>query len=160
MRRVSFDDLTAGQMFTYQGERRLLSRSVGIGQLLAFDIERRLVFVELFGSRGEELVPFLGFVPLTFDAFVRSKPSIAKVLDVPADWEDRRNLWLARWRDGDAGVFSVTLREIVAGTLESVGRARDVEAGEIYIDAAFPRRDASGAFRIIEAHVRQMQVHG
>lgn len=153
MGRLLFDVLVAGQMFTYEGQRiSLFGRGVGIGQVLGLDTENKFVFVELFGTRDEELVPFIGFVPLTYDAFARSKPRMTKVLEVPESWEHRRNVWLTRWSAGDAGAFSIALREVVANTVETVGRANGLDDGTMYIELAFPRRDASGVFRTIEAH--------
>jgi hypothetical protein len=143
-------------MFTYRGRRRLFGRGVGIGQVLGVDREQHVVFVELFAARDDELVPFIGFLPITYRAFQQSEPEIAKVLAVSTRWEERRDIWLSKWRSGDAGVFSVDLRDAVATIVKTVSRDRELDDGKIFIEVAFPRRDTSGAFRTVEAHVDEL----
>ena len=153
---MSFNDLKPGQMFTYRGRPTRFAKDVGIGQVVGLDQERQFVFVELFGTRDDELVPFIGFVPLTYDAFRQSDPRVLKVLDVPPTWEERRQIWLRRWQLDEAGVFSMELCNIVTDTLTTVGRDTDIDEGRVYVELTFPRRDATGAFRVIEAHTAQL----
>jgi hypothetical protein len=63
--------------------------------------------------------------------------------------------WAEQWRAGDAGVFSVPIREVTEKTLETVDHLRHFspDAGA-FIQLAYPKCSPSGVFDTIVAHVQ------
>ena len=144
-------EIVAGHLFTYSEKRRFLRRQLGAGQVLGTEDGYDIVFVRIFDVSGDALTPIIGFVPLTIAAFDASEAQVVKWLSLPDDWETLRNEWRTMWRSGEAGVFSLPLREITRDTFETVDQLSD---GSV-IDLAFPKRSESGRFDTISAYVRR-----
>ena len=123
--------------------------------MLDIDATRGIVFVRLFDVRGDELRTFVGFLPLTLDAYKASQAEVVKRLDIPTDWPLLREEWRAAWSKGEAGVFSRPLDEVTRDTLDAVDHFRDIPPGEsAVIELAYPKRSQSGNFDTIAAVVR------
>jgi hypothetical protein len=144
------DSIVEGQMFTYRETSRFLRRQSGAGQVLGREPGYDILFVRIFKIAGEQLLPFIGFLPITGDAYQRSGIDVVKRLPLPDDWQSLRDEWRMKWQAGDAGAFSQPLRDVTRDALETVDHLRD---GGL-IELAFPRRSASGKFDTIEAFVR------
>jgi hypothetical protein len=142
--------IVSGQIFMYREKSRFLRRRSGAGQVLGGEDAHNILFVRIFDVSGDELKPFVGFVPITVEAYEASQVKVIKWLPVPDDWESLRDEWRTKWRAGEAGAFSQPLREVTQDTLETVDYLR--EGG--VIELAFPKRSASGQFDAIEAFVR------
>jgi hypothetical protein len=147
--------VSAGDMITYRGRRRFLARRVGAAQVLGFDARRPIVFVRVFDASGDELRPFIEFLPITQQAFLASAPKAVRRMPLPAGWEALLDEWDQQWRAGAAGAFSVPLLEVTEKTLETVDHLRHFspDAGA-FIQLAYPKRSSSGLFDSIVAHVQ------
>lgn len=142
--------IVPGQLFMYQEKSRLFRRRSGAGQILGGEDAHDILFVRIFDVRGDELKPFIAFLPIAVKAYEASQVKVVKWLPLPDDWGSLCDEWRTKWRAGEAGAFSRPLREVTRDTLETVDYLR--EGG--VIELAFPKRSASGQFDAIEAFVR------
>jgi hypothetical protein len=142
--------IVAGQTFSYRAKRRFFRAQAGAGQVLGCEEQHRILFVRLFDVSGDEVKPFVGFLPIAFDAYSISHVRMLKWLPIPNDWEVLRDEWRTRWLSGEAGAFSQPLGQVTEQTLSTVNYLR--EGG--YVELAYPKLSASGRFDSIEAFVR------
>lgn len=142
-------------MFTYRSGS-MFRRRVGAGQVLGTDRNRVIAFVSLFDVSGDDLRPFIHFLPILLQAYLKSKPAVIRQMDLPDGWEGLRDEWEEKWRTGEAGVFSVPLAEIARKTLETVNHFHDFDEDDgVFVRIAYPKKSASsGEFDTISATVQ------
>jgi hypothetical protein len=145
-----------GSVFTYRRSGSFLRSRSGGGQVLGLDERSGVVFARLFDVGGQELRPFIEFLPMLARAFRASKPRMVRSLALPQGWAALNDEWEAKWRAGDAGIFSIPLGEIAERALQTVEGFRAFEAEEhAFIELAYPTRSQpSGAFDTIAAFVK------
>lgn len=148
-----------GDVFMYRGRTRFLRRQAGAGQILDVDEANQILFVRLFDASGDELRPFIEFVPITREAFISSEPRVVKRLDLPTGWTSLRAEWQEKWKTDEAGVFSIPLSEVSQNTLDTVDHLRDFDpADRAFVELAYPKRSGTGEFDTIAAFVQTASV--
>jgi len=144
-----------GDVFTYEARRRWFRRRVGAAQILGHHDAEGIVCLRVLDVTGNELNTLIEFMPITVSAFRASKPGVVKRLELPVGWESRRDEWVAEWKAGRAGVFSIPIGEAVQKILETVDYFVALSRGEhVSIELAFPQRSSSNQFDAIKAFVR------
>jgi len=150
---MEMSDLRLGQMFTYEEWPRFFRRpQSGIAHVVGIEEKHEIVHICLLVECCNKLAPYIMHLPITFPALLKSKLDNIKQCEPISGIEDTIGLWRKAWHNNDAGVFSMSLREIRKAVEETVEPFELYEDGiYTYVATAYPKKAHDGKFRIIHA---------
>lgn len=149
-----------GRVLLYFGPRRGWFRRRGIASasVLAVSEQHGVVHVRTYRAGGDaehDILVDIGHLPITFSALTNSISEIASAPPQPIQIPPSVYEWNERRARDEVGAFSMELWEAEQLAWETARvNARDVSPSLAWIEYAFPKRDADGAFRTVEVAVR------